>query len=185
MKSIRSLISVAAAAGALTVTAAACGSSGTSTGSAAPSTARGAGGGSSSALIKTAANPGLGTILVDGQGRTLYRFDADTGNPPSSHCNGSCATYWPPLRAGSGPEQVQGVSSAMLGTVTRADGTKQVTLDGWPLYTYAADTAAGDTNGQDLNASGGLWWAVTPSGARAHAMTSPSPSSTHTGVGGY
>lgn len=182
------MMSFAAVAGAAVI--AACGSSGSSTSgssvpSAAPSSAPTGSSVSSGAALKTASVGSLGTIVVDGKGMTVYRFDADTNNPPASHCSGSCASYWPPVLAGTGTPQVAGVSSAMLGTVTRDDGTKQLTLAGWPLYTYAGDHAAGDANGQGLNLSGGKWWAVTATGDKAGSSSGSSPSTSSTGGGNY
>ena len=123
----------------------------------------------------------IGTVLVNAQGHTLYWFAIDT--PTKSNCNGSCATYWPPVIgkpvAASGTTLPKG-----FGTITRSDGSVQATYDGHPLYTYAADTSAGMTSGNGLNASGGLWWAMTPSGAKPSATPSPSTSTT-SGGGGY
>jgi predicted lipoprotein with Yx(FWY)xxD motif len=106
----------------------------------------------------------IGTVLVNAQGRTLYWFAIDT--PTKSNCNGSCATYWPPVIgkavAASGTTLPKG-----FGTITRSNGSTQATYDGHPLYTYVADTAAGMTGGNDKNLSGGLWWAMTPTGAKA------------------
>jgi hypothetical protein len=79
---------------------------------------------------------------------------------------------------------VMGVSSSLLGEVKRADGSEQLTLAGWPLYTYAGDTGPGTAAGQGLNASGAKWWAVTPAGAKASGSGSSSPTgSTSTGSG--
>jgi predicted lipoprotein with Yx(FWY)xxD motif len=123
---------------------------------------------------------GIGTVLVNASGHTLYWFAIDT--PTKSNCNGSCATYWPPVLgkpvAASGTTLPKGFSS-----ITRSDGSVQATYDGHPLYTYAADTSAGMTSGNGLNASGGLWWAMTPSGAKAAASASPSPSKSSGGYG--
>jgi len=123
--------------------------------------------------------------VVNGQGMTVYRFDKDSNNPPTSNCTGSCATYWPPVTAGSGAPQAQGVAASVLGTITRPDGTKQLTLAGWPLYTYAGDHSASDANGQGLSAYGAKWWAVTQTGDRAGSSSGGSPSSTYTGGSGY
>jgi len=99
-----------------------------------------------------------GQILVDGDGMTLYVFDSDGGG--TSTCYDGCAQTWPPLE---GPAEAgEGADAALLGTTTRDDGTVQVTYDGQPLYFYAADQAAGDTNGQGV---GGVWWVVTAGGA--------------------
>ena len=128
------------------------------------------------AVLHTAVSPSLGTIVTDGDGHTLYRFDRDTTDPPASHCDGSCATLWPPV-ASDGHPQLTGVDPALVSTVTRADGTTQLTLAGSPLYRYAPDTKPGDTKGQGIQ---GIWWAVTPTGARATATASGTP-----GTGGY
>ena len=140
---------------------------------------------SAAAALKTVSNATLGTILVDANGATVYRFDADSANPPTSHCTGSCASVWPPVVAGSGALTAQGFAQSELGTITRSDGTKQVTVDGWPVYTYTGDSAAGQTNGQKLNVNGGTWWAVTTTGARASASPgAPSASASASATGG-
>ncbi|MCX4918345.1 SCO0930 family lipoprotein [Streptomyces sp. NPDC060011] len=105
----------------------------------------------------------LGKVLTDGAGMTLYRFDKDTAEPPKSSCDGACATAWPPVPA-DGAEAAAGVDKSLLGEVTRADGTKQLTVAGWPMYRFAKDTKAGDTNGQ---AVGGTWYASAPNGKKA------------------
>ena len=131
---------------------------------------------SSATTIKTASNPSLGTILVDSAGMTVYRFDADSVSPPTSHCTGGCAAVWPPVPAGAASSVAQGFSQSELGTLTRPDGSKQVTVGGWPVYTYTGDTAAGQANGEHLTLNGGVWWAVTTGGARA-TPTPGAPSS--------
>jgi predicted lipoprotein with Yx(FWY)xxD motif len=109
----------------------------------------------------------LGQIVVDGGGRTLYRFDADTAKPPKSNCEGDCAAAWPPaLASADGAVETEGIDKALIGTVDRADGTKQVTIAGWPAYHYAQDAAPGDIKGQGV---GGKWFAFTPAGKKAGA----------------
>jgi predicted lipoprotein with Yx(FWY)xxD motif len=139
---------------------AACGSSGPYVASAG-SGAKAAN--TSAATVSTHIGP-LGTYLADSKGRTLYEFANDTSS--TSTCSGSCATYWPPVTSTGAPVAGAGVTSGMLGTTMRADGTTQVTYSGHPLYLYAGDAKAGDTKGQGLNASGGLWWLLSPAGAR-------------------
>lgn len=136
------------------LTLAACG---TSSGAATPGPA----GSSSAAVLRTAAGP-LGTIVVDAQGRTVYVFDKDAPNSGTSACTGGCAGVWPAVTTSSATPQVDGVT-AKVGTIERADGTMQVTLNGLPLYRYAGDGKAGDTHGQGLQH---LWWVVSPSGAK-------------------
>ena len=101
----------------------------------------------------------LGTILVDGQGHTLYMFMPD--NQGASTCTGDCLGAWPALL---GPATAgEGVDESLLGTATRPDdGTEQVTYDGWPLYYFAQDAAPGDTFGQAVN---DVWYVVDPAGA--------------------
>jgi predicted lipoprotein with Yx(FWY)xxD motif len=107
---------------------------------------------------------GLGEVVTDGEGRTLYLFDKDGPDPRTSACNGACAGLWPPLLAFSDEVQALGVNPALIGTVTRQDGSKQVTLNRRPLYRYAKDTAPGEAKGQGV---GGTWFAATPQGAKA------------------
>jgi predicted lipoprotein with Yx(FWY)xxD motif len=166
---------VLAGAAALALGVAACGSSGgpysaganTSAGSAAPpASASGRG-----AMVDVAKASGLGKIVVDASGRTLYLFQADTG--PTSSCSGSCASAWPPLRATDSPTAGTGLNPSLLGTTPRSDGNRQVTYNGHPLYTYVGDKNPGDTNGQGLNAFGGGWFVLSPAGAQISGDTSP------------
>lgn len=110
----------------------------------------------SSVSISTA-NSGLGTILVNGDGMTLYLFTSDS--PGVSTCDDGCLAAWPPLLGQ--PIAGTGADDSLLGTLTRGDGTTQVTYNGWPLYHWAQDAAPGDTAGQGVN---GLWWVVNPDG---------------------
>jgi predicted lipoprotein with Yx(FWY)xxD motif len=100
------------------------------------------------------------SVLTNAQGMTLYWFAPDTST--ASHCEGSCATYWPPV---AGPATAGSGVSGTLGTITRPDGTKQATYNGHPLYTYAGDSAPGQDKGNGVNASGGLWYDVPVSGS--------------------
>lgn len=99
----------------------------------------------------------LGTILVDADGMTLYLFTSDS--PGVSVCEGDCLAAWPPLLGE--PAAGEGVDEGLLGTLTRSDGTTQVSYNGWPLYTWTQDSAPGDTTGQGFN---GIWWVVSPEG---------------------
>ncbi|UUU26450.1 SCO0930 family lipoprotein [Streptomyces sp. DSM 40750] len=104
-----------------------------------------------------------GKVLTDSAGRTLYRFDKDSFEPPKTTCEGECATTWPPVPA-SGATAAEGVDKALLGEVSRPDGTKQLTVGGWPMYYFAKDTKAGDIKGQGLK---GTWFASDPNGKKA------------------
>jgi len=110
----------------------------------------------------------LGTVLVNSAGRTLYTFAKDTKG--MSACTGACATAWPPLVVGSGA-MLTGMSgvTGSLATITRSDGGHQATYDGHPLYTFAGDTAAGQTNGEGVK---GAWFAIGPDGQRVTATSS-------------
>jgi predicted lipoprotein with Yx(FWY)xxD motif len=103
---------------------------------------------------------GLGTVLVDGGGRTLYAFTKDAGG--RSNCNGECAATWPRLAAQGDPVAGKGVTASLLGTIQAADGTTQVTYGGRPVYRYGGDAQPGDANGQGLN---GLWFALQADGS--------------------
>jgi predicted lipoprotein with Yx(FWY)xxD motif len=115
-------------------------------------------------------------VLTNAKGLTLYWFVPDTST--KSNCNGACAKYWPPV---TGPVTAGSGVTGHLGTITRANGAKQATWNGHPLYTYVGDTGPGMDKGNGLNLSGGVWHAIILTGSAA-AATSPSASS---GGGGY
>jgi predicted lipoprotein with Yx(FWY)xxD motif len=110
-----------------------------------------------------AARTDAGTVLVDPRGRTLYAFAADTKG--HSVCTGSCAGYWPPTPASALPKTAPAGVTASFGEISRSDGSRQLTVDGFPVYTYAGDSRPGQAAGQGLNESGGLWWVLSPSGS--------------------
>ncbi len=131
--------------------------------------AKGASGGESApggdGIVAVGKGSELGPILVDSKGFTLYDFHKDKGG--KSACYGACASTWPPLTTEGAPKTMGGAQSSQLGTTKRKDRTLQVTYAGHPLYTYAADTKPGDTNGQDIDSFGAEWYALQPSGAEA------------------
>jgi predicted lipoprotein with Yx(FWY)xxD motif len=106
----------------------------------------------------------LGKILVDSRGRSLYLFEKDTG--PRSTCSGACAVAWPPFTTSGTPKAGSGANASLIATTTRTDGKDEVTYNGHPLYYYAGDSKAGDTNGQDLNQFGAPWYVVSPAGKK-------------------
>ncbi|WP_410610753.1 SCO0930 family lipoprotein [Amycolatopsis sp. lyj-109] len=106
---------------------------------------------------------GLGTVLADAEGHTLYRFAKDAATPSKATCAGPCATTWPPL-VSDAPAVAAGVDSRLVGQVARPDGRKQVTIDGWPVYRYAKDTGPGVALGREVSAD---WAAITPAGEKA------------------
>jgi predicted lipoprotein with Yx(FWY)xxD motif len=115
--------------------------------------------------LSVSADAKIGELVTDGTGRTLYRFDADTAEPPRSSCEADCATAWPPVAVDDAIAG-EGIDEELLGEVTRADGTKQLTIGGWPAYRYAKDTEAGDAKGQGV---GGKWYALAADGKKAGA----------------
>jgi predicted lipoprotein with Yx(FWY)xxD motif len=178
---MRKIISVAGLAAAV-LAVAACGSSASSAGSSATSTSSAPAAGSSSSpsgnTLKTTTINGT-TVLTNSAGFTLYWFAIDTST--ASKCTGSCVTYWPPLK---GPATAGSGVTGTLSTITRSDGTTQVTYDGHPLYTYVGDSAPGQNKGNGQNLSGGLWYEATPSGSTPAAGSSATASSS-SGGGGY
>lgn len=113
-------------------------------------------------VIKTRTTS-LGTFLVDGQGRSLYLFEADKRN--TSNCPSGCLSIWPAFSEKGKPSVSGGVSAAKLGSAKAADGSTLVTYNGHPLYYYAGDQNPGDTAGEGMNQFGAKWYVVKPSGS--------------------
>ncbi|MGH2939221.1 MAG: COG4315 family predicted lipoprotein [Solirubrobacterales bacterium] len=132
------------------------------TGSAATATASAAG-----ARVSLGHAAGVGKVLVDGKGKTLYLFEKDRKGSGKSTCGSACAKAWPPLTTNSKPVAGSGVTSSKLGTIKRADGTTQVTYNGWPLYGFIEDKKAGEANGTGVTAFGGAWFPLHSSGTKA------------------
>ena len=132
------------------------------------------------------ANTGLGKILVDSQGRTIYLFQKDAGT--KSACSGACATAWPPVLATGKPTIGSGLKASLVGTSRRSDGASQVTYNGHPLYRFVKDQKPGDTTGQGVNAFGGGWFALSAAGTQVSGSGTSSSSgggSASGGAGGY
>ncbi|WP_262284454.1 hypothetical protein [Micromonospora sp. MA102] len=106
--------------------------------------------------------PRMGKVVTDQDGWVLYRFDKDSADPPQSNCVDKCAQVWPPALTDGNP-QLQGVSDDKVGTVTRQDGTRQITIGGWPVYRYIGDKKPGQWKGQGV---GGTWFVVDPNGKK-------------------
>jgi predicted lipoprotein with Yx(FWY)xxD motif len=189
----RSTLGLAVAGGIAALVLAGCASTSSGTGA-------GSGGGTTSGSTSgAAASPSivagdavgteqtsLGTVLVDPQGKTLYMFEADS--PGQSHCTGTCLQYWPLVAATAAMPKAPAGVTATLGSITRSDGTKQLTVDNWPAYTYRGDTAVGMTAGQGTNLSGGLWWVLGTDGKAVKSGStggSPGPSASKSTGGGY
>jgi predicted lipoprotein with Yx(FWY)xxD motif len=128
-------------------------------------------------------NGPMGTYLTGASGRALYLWVADKGG--KSACSGACASTWPPLTTSGTPTGSGGAVSSDLATITRSDGTKQVTYKGHPLYYYSADTSAGKTTGQGSNQFGAKWWLVAPSGSGITSGSSSGSGSSGSASAGY
>ena len=111
------------------------------------------------ALVETSVHATLGTILTDRSGRTQYLYTPD--DKGVSNCSDACAMAWPPLLTVGEPTAGEGATADQLGSIDREDCGTQATYNGWPLYYFAFDNTAGDTNGQ---ASNDVWFTVSPSG---------------------
>jgi predicted lipoprotein with Yx(FWY)xxD motif len=110
---------------------------------------------------------GVGKVLVDSEGMTLYYFQKDKKGSGVSKCEGPCAKDWPPLTTEGEAEAMSGVMSSMLGTIKRSDGSTQVTYAGWPLYTFVEDKKPGEDNGTDSKAFGASWYPLHADGSKA------------------
>ena len=158
---MRKVVVGAALLATLTIALAACGGSdepGSGTAAtAAPTTAAAQEAGGGTVAVATT---GLGAILVDAKGRTLYAFTKDKGD--QSVCSGKCAVAWPALTVTGAVTPGTGVEASLLSTSKQANGSSQVTYGGKPLYYFAGDKGPGDTKGQGLN---GVWWVVKGDGS--------------------
>jgi predicted lipoprotein with Yx(FWY)xxD motif len=145
-----------------------CGSSTSSSSTAATSAAASSTTQTSSApaaapVVVTTKHVKLGTILGAGpKRRTVYLFEADKGT--TSSCTGACASAWPPVTGK--PQAAGGALASALGTITRADGTTQVTYKGHPLYFFTKDGDQSDAYGQATKAFGADWYVLAPSGKK-------------------
>jgi len=151
--------------------------------SSSPAAASSGSAGSSGATEITTASASGTTFLTDGSGRAVYLWVKDTGD--ASQCSGACAGAWPPVTASGSVSAGGSVTSSDLSTITRSDGTKQVTYDGHPLYYFAGDSSAGQANGQGSDSFGAKWWLVSPAGADVTAtVTSFTAGSSGSGSSG-
>ncbi len=113
------------------------------------------------AILDIGQNTALGKFLTDGNGITLYLYTKDSPNTPT--CYDSCAANWPPLLTDGFPTAGADVNLSLIGTTQRSDGSLQVTFNGWPLYFFAGDKAAGDTKGEG---KASVWYVITPEGSQ-------------------
>ena len=120
---------------------------------------------STGAPITVGTAKGVGKVLVDSNGLTLYYFQKDQNG--ESTCYGPCEAGWPPLTTEGAPQAGEGAMASKMGTTKRKDGTVQVTYNNWPLYTFVEDKKPGEANGNDVSAFGAQWYALKGSGEEA------------------
>jgi predicted lipoprotein with Yx(FWY)xxD motif len=158
------------AGSALAVVALAGCSATTSASTAAPSATAAAPATAAPAAIPDAATAGskLGQIIVNGKGMTVYVFDKDTANSGASACTGACSATWPAVTSTSAAPTVTGIAGT-VSTIAAANGAKQITINGLPIYTFAQDTKPGDTSGQGVKT---FWHVLSPAGEK---ITTPNP----------
>lgn len=169
--------------GGLAALAAACGSSASPAASGSSSTSQ-AGGSGSAVTVRTATVTGLGTVLVDDAGRTLYVLSSERGGHVTCTSADGCTNVWPAVQLPKGTTSAtagSGATSSLLGTVQGSGGALRVTYGGWPLYTYAGDAGPGQASGQGITSFGGTWYALSPSGSPVTATSTGTSGSS----GGY
>jgi predicted lipoprotein with Yx(FWY)xxD motif len=170
---------------------AACGSSGSgsaATGGSSSSSQTSASGASNAAITVAAASvPGMGTVLVNGNGRTLYLLTSEKGGTLTCTDDNGCTKVWPDTELPSGTTQPiagSGIDASKLSTIKAASGNLYITYAGWPLYTYSGDTGPGQAKGQGIVSFGGTWWVLSPAGTPMTMSSMPSGSSTTTSSSG-
>lgn len=189
----RHLVTTGAAAGLATVLAAFSAGAGSLAGAGAAAAATGhhrhkaasgkhASSGSSKDTVRLSKEPGVGHVLVNSAGQTLYAFAKDKHGKAT--CTGACTGVWPPLTVTGKPVAGKGIDKKRLGTVKDAAGQRQVTYDHRPLYTYVADTKPGQDRGEGITSFGGKWWTVDKKGKEVHAHSSSSGSYGGSSYGG-
>lgn len=178
---------ILAAAGTLAL--AACGSSGPTASNAGSSSSSSsqtsAPAGSNAAITVAAANvPGVGMVLVNGAGRTLYMLTSEKGGTLTCSDDNGCTKVWPDTELPAGTTQPvagTGIDATKLSTIKGPSGSLYITYAGWPLYTYSGDTGSGQAKGSGIVSFGGTWWTLTPAGALVTSAATTSGSSS----GGY
>lgn len=176
-------------------TAAACGTSSTGTGAGslsgtpANSSSSAPVGTSSPAAVTISAKsvPGAGTVLVNGQGQTLYVLTSEKGGKITCTDASGCTKVWPDTELPKGMTAAKagsGINGSLLGTVKAASGSLYVTYNHWPLYTFSGDSGPGQAKGEGLTSFGGTWYVLGTSGTPVTSMQSQPGSSPSTGSGG-
>jgi predicted lipoprotein with Yx(FWY)xxD motif len=173
---IKNWMAAAACAAAVALTATACSTSSNGNATAPPASASAQTSSPAAAASAPASSAAAVTVdlksisgiedmaLVDGKGRALYLWEADTNG--ASTCTGACAAAWPPVTVSGTAQAGSGVDKALLGTVKRDDGTEQVTYNGHPLYYFVGDTGSGMAKGQGSKAFGADWYVLNAKGSK-------------------
>jgi predicted lipoprotein with Yx(FWY)xxD motif len=146
-----------------------------------PAKAPASSGSAASAADVMIGSTGLGKIVVDGRGMTAYVYDKDTASSGKSACTGQCEALWPAITTTSAKPSLTGVTGK-VSTITGVAGGKQITIDGRPIYTFANDKKAGDTNGQLLL---GIWHVISPAGTEITTPNKASGSTDSSNTNGY
>ena len=184
---LRSWLLVGGLALGTAVTVAACGSSSSGTAAGSPSSSAPAGGSSAaSATISAKSVPGVGTVLVNGQGQTLYMLTSEKGGKNTCTQANGCTQAWPETLLAKGATTAKaggGAQSSLLGTVKDASGNLEVTYNHWRLYTFSGDSGPGAAKGQGLTSFGGTWYVLNGSGNPV--TSSPSGNASSGGGNGY
>jgi predicted lipoprotein with Yx(FWY)xxD motif len=138
----------------------------------------------SSVAVTTRKIKGLGVVLVNAKGRTIYVFMKDQQRHVT--CTGSCTRFWPPMKWKSAAKPTAGGAAkrSLLGTDKNPAGGRVVTYNKWPLYTYSGDSAAGQHHGEGVNLNGGKWYVISASGKVVKSVSSGGGGGTTTGGGG-
>ena len=130
----------------------------------------------------------MGTVLVNGQGQTLYLLTSEQGGKITCTQANGCTTAWPETTLPAGMTAAKagsGVQGSLLGTVRDASGGLEVTYNHWPLYTYAGDSGPGVAHGQGLTSFGGTWYVLSASGNPVTASQAQAGNSSSSPGGGY
>ena len=142
----------------------------------------------SAAIVISAENvPGVGTVLVNGRGQTLYLLTSEKGGKITCTDDNGCTKLWPDTELPKGMPAAtagSGIQASMLGTVKDASGSLYVTYNKWPLYTYAGDSGPGQAHGQGIVSFGGTWYAISTTGNAVTGSQSGSSPSAGSGGGG-
>ena len=172
-----------------TLSLAACGSGSSYGGSSASSSSQTSASGASKAAytVSAAAVPGVGTVLVNGSGMTLYMLTSEKGGTLTCTDENGCTKVWPDTELPSGvtaPIAGSGIDASKLSTIKGPSGSLYITYAGWPLYTYSGDTGPGQAKGLGIVSFGGTWYPLSPAGAQITSTSGSSGGTTTSSSGG-